>query len=275
MLFWANIRAISEAVGYTVRRANVILVPTVDDVVQSYESLNLDTQHFFREDSETGLLLKIIEYFKYRALILNDYVKPRLMDKNRAEEVFSYLVQSLHPSCPLPMNKQKGTKKAHAYFTGIVNMIIEAHTSNLPCNYNPLKLTTITKDNTLLRTLSRRVDGAFPSTVNPVAVWEIKEYYNTTTFGSRVADGIYETSLDGMELQELKQSEGIDVSHYLMIDAYNTWWNLGKSYLCRIVDMVHMGYVDEVLFGYEVYEQLPDIVRGWVIEANARIIRAQ
>ena len=47
-----------------------------------------------------------------------------------------------------------------------------------------------------LRTLARRVDGAFPSAVNPVAVWEIKEDYHTTTFGSRVADGVYETQID-------------------------------------------------------------------------------
>jgi hypothetical protein len=39
-----------------------------------------------------------------------------------------------------------------------------------------------------------------PGTVNPIAIWEIKEYYYTTTFGSRVADGVYETLLDGMEL---------------------------------------------------------------------------
>ena len=47
-----------------------------------------------------------------------------------------------------------------------------------------------------LRTLAQRVDGAFPSAVNPVAVWEIKEDYHTTTFGSRVADGAYETQID-------------------------------------------------------------------------------
>ena len=92
------------------------------------------------------------------------------------------------------------------------------------------------------------MDGAFPSAVNPVAVWEIKEYYYTTTFGSRVADGVYETLLDGMELEELREHEGIDVRHYLMVDAYFTWWECGRSYLCRIVDMLRMGYVDEVLF---------------------------
>jgi len=30
-------------------------------------------------------------------------------------------------------------------------------------------------------------------------------YYYTTTFGSRVEDGVYETLLDGMELEELRE----------------------------------------------------------------------
>jgi hypothetical protein len=120
-----------------------------------------------------------------------------------------------------------------------------------------------------VRTLARRVDGAFPSSVNPIAVWEIKEYYYTTTFGSRVADGIYESLLDGLELEELREHEGIDVKHYLIVDAHDTWWNQGKSYLCRIIDMLHMGYMDEVLFGYEVVERLPSIIQEWVDIANS------
>ena len=55
-----------------------------------------------------------------------------------------------------------------------------------------------------------------------------------------------------------------DVRHYLMVDVYFTWWNCGKAYLCRMFDMLHMGYVDEVLFGREVVEEMPCIVREWV-----------
>jgi hypothetical protein len=161
------------------------------------------------------------------------------------------------------MNKQKGDKKAPAYFTGIINILIESSTAGSPCDYDPHTLTTITRGGMPVRTLARRVDGAFPSTVNPTAIWEIKEYYYTTTFGSRVADGVYETLLDGMELEELHQNEGIDIKHYLMVDDYLTWWVLGKSYLCRIIDMLHMNLIDEALFGYEVVERLPDIAKQW------------
>jgi hypothetical protein len=114
------------------------------------------------------------------------------------------------------------------------------------------------------------VDGAFPSAINPVALWEIKEYYHTTTFGSRVADGVYETLLDGMELEELRQSEGIHVKHYLILDDRFTWWECGRSYLCRVIDMLHMGYVDEVLFGRETLKRLPKLVKGWVREVRRR-----
>ena len=185
------------------------------------------------------------------------------MDASEAKRQFRRLKTSLKPSCPLPMNKQKGSKKAEAYFTCIINMLIEANAKGFGCDYDPRRLTTFTRDGIPLRTLARRVDGAFPGAVNPVAIWEIKEYYYTTTFGSRVADGIYETLLDGMELEELRQHEDVDVKHYLMVDAHYTWWDCGKSYLCRIVDMLHMGYVDEVLFGREVLDELPRIVGEW------------
>ena len=49
-----------------------------------------------------------------------------------------------------------------------------------------------------------------------------------------------------------------------MVDAYDTWWKLGKAYLCRMFDMLHMGYMDEILFGREVVEEMPRIVAEWV-----------
>ncbi len=65
-----------------------------------------------------------------------------------------------------------------------------------------------------------------------------------------------------------RNREKIDVKHYLMVDAHYTWWNCGKSYLCRIIDMLHMGYVDEVIFGREVIAELPRIVKEWVVLAR-------
>ena len=102
-----------------------------------------------------------------------------------------------------------------------------------------------------------------------MAIWEIKEYYYTTTFGSRVADGVYETLLDGMELEELEIAAKRKIQHVLFIDDYFTWWECGRSYLCRMIDMLHMGYVDEVVFGREVLTRLPELAREWKVANDA------
>ena len=271
--FWANVRAISETVGYTARDKGTIKIPDLGEMTRAMEDRDLNAAHLTPDGcTPTRLAQRLSRYFEYRARVLNEYVEPRLMDAGRAKAEFKRLRKQLQPTpdCPLPMNKQKGKKRARAYLTCIVNMIVEANSEGLGCDYDPRALTTVTADGAPLRTLARRVDGAFPSTINPIAIWEIKEYYHTTTFGSRVADGVYETLLDGMELAELLERENLHVLHYLIVDAHYTWWRCGRSYLCRILDAMHMGYLDEVLFGYEVIERLPGMVRRWVQAARER-----
>ena len=268
--FWANVRTISQKLGYTERGEGVIKVPSLAEMREALAGLGLQSDHLVDAKGEpTALGQSLHDYFKFRADVLNNTVEPLSMTVKQAAQLFAEHKRRLRPSCPIPMNKQKGKKKTEAYFTGLINMLIEANAKGYPCDFDPRELTTITVQNAPLRTLARRIDGAFPRAVNPVAVWEIKEYYYTTTFGSRVADGVYETLLDGMELEELQEHEKIDVKHYLMIDAHYTWWDCGKSYLCRIVDMLHMGYVDEVLFGREVVAEMPRIVNEWVALAKA------
>jgi len=262
--FWAYVRSISQAVGYTARREGQIKVPTIQAMAAALNGLGLDGTRLLKPDGATRLAQTLHAYFEYRANTLNSFVEPRLMNKDTARELFEKMRKRLSPRIPIPMNKQKGDKKAPAYLTAIVNMLVEANAGGMDCDYDPRALTTFTQDGAPLRTLSRRFDGAFPCAVNPIAVWEIKEYYYTTTFGSRVADGVYETLVDGMELEELRVSEGINVLHYLMVDDHYTWWDCGRSYLCRILDMLHMGYVDEVLFGSEVVERLPAVAKEWV-----------
>ena|SRR5713226_77746 len=267
--FWANVRTISQHIGYTVRGAGEIKVPTIAEITQAFEQLKLSTKHVIGGDGQpTDFGRLLAAYFQHRANVLNRFVEPRLMDAKRAKQEFGKLRRQLRPNCPLPMNKQTGNKKAPAFLTGIANMLIEANAAGTECCYDPRELTTVTRDGVPVRTLARRIDGAFPSTINPIAVWEIKEYYYTTTFGSRVADGVYETLLDGMELEELREHEGIDIKHYLILDAHYTWWECGRSYLCRVLDMLHMGYVDEVLFGLEAIERLPSLVKQWVEAAR-------
>jgi len=239
---------------------------------RAYENLELNPDHVIGTTGHPTKLGQLLcDYFQYRADILNTQVQPNLMDAKAAKQVFLECKKRYPTRRPFAMNKQKGNKRAEAYLTCMVNMIIESRVKEYGCDLDPHSLTTVTKGDQPLRTLSRRLDGAFPSVVNPIAVWEIKEYYYTATFGSRVADGVYETLVDGMELEELHQGENINVKHYLFVDSHFTWWACGKSYLCRIVDMLHMGYVDEVLFGREVLRELPRIADEWVGLAAQRI----
>ena len=269
--FWANVRTVSEALGYTQRGKGQVRTYSLSDVEAVYRDAGLTTDHIVDSAGRTTEFgTDFMAYFSYRAQVLNEYVEPRLMNLEQAAALYAEMRKKLKPKCPVPMNRQKGDKKTIAYLTALVNMMVERYGGGPGCEFDPQKLTTVTNNNAPLRTLARRVDGAFPSVVNPIAIWEVKEYYHTTTFGSRVADGIYETLLDGMELEELREHEGVHVKHYLMVDAHYTWWRCGRSYLCRIVDMLHMGYVDEVFFGKEVVERLPEVVSEWVEQAKGR-----
>ena len=69
---------------------------------------------------------------------------------------------------------------------------------------------------------------------------------------------------------ELRKAEGIQIDHYLFVDSHFSWWGQGKSYLCRLIDLLHMGLLDEVLFGAEVIDRLPELVAQLVERAKGQ-----
>lgn len=291
--FWAYVRSISECLGYTVRGSSIVRSPIIAEMFAALNKLDQPTDKLGspRQPSELALLLQ--EYFKYRADVLNGQVLSDLMNANEARVAFEE-VKKLVGAKPtgklilskstgnesaveytvgdsvvrIPLNKQKNEKKWEAYLTGIVNLLVAERLSGLPCDYDPRRIPTVDHNGTLFQTFSRRYDGSFPSTRNPIAMWEIKEYYYTTTFGSKISDAVYITSLDGYEREELERGTGFTIQHLVMVDAYETWWLKGKSYLCRMIDILNIGHVDEILFGREVIRELPGIVDGWVETYN-------
>ena len=48
------------------------------------------------------------------------------------------------------------------------------------------------------------------------------------------------------------------------MDAYSTWMEQGKSYLCRMVDLLQRGAVDEIVVGREIVTSIPEMVTRWV-----------
>lgn len=171
--FWAHVRTISQEIGYTRRGTGAILIPTLDEIRDAFADLSLSTDHIIGGDNAvTPFGETLLGYFSFRASALNDHVRHNLMDKKAAEALFKKLRGRLKTQCPLPMNKQKHEKKNFAFLTCIVNMFLERNIGGASCDYDPRSLTTITHERQPLRTLARRVDGAFPSVVNPIAIWD-------------------------------------------------------------------------------------------------------
>lgn len=293
--FWAYVRTIGEAMGYSKRGADRVASFSVREMIDALVKLGRSSDLLGTSAAPTPFARKLRDYFNYRAEVLNTIVRHNLMDtaqvqaeydnvkrqvgavnrtpiiKNGKVVAFDYTVG--RDTVRVPMNKQSGDKRAESYLTGMVNLLIAHSLDGRPCDYDPRKIPVIDYNGSLYAALSRRMDGAYPSTTNPIALWEIKEYYYTTTFGSRISDAVYITSLDGYERLEVQRETGITIEHLVMLDAYDTWWGKGKSYLCRLVDALHMGHVDEILFGREVTEQIPSIVSRWVATESEGALR--
>ena len=254
--FWAIVKYASELLGYSNRSIIISGMKKYkkDDLITIRDKFNIASY----------IIDDILEYMNYRNSVIEDYIVPLLMDRDQAQNLFKDLHSKYKPKCALPHNKQRGQKKHLNYLSCIVNILTEVNLRGKPFCDCPRGLCLITdKDNKPIITLSRWMDGAYPTIHNPIAIWETKEYYGTTTFGSRVADGVYETQLDGYEIFEAERILGRRIQHYLIVDDKFTWWIKGKSYLCRLIDMMHMKFVDEVIFGREIMTRWPEIVQNW------------
>lgn len=262
--FWALVKLISEQLGYTRRRpagdSDVIRRYTPTEIRDALRRRGLNDMAV----QEQGWDELLAAYSEHRGEALEQVVASSLMDREEAAVEYARLrEQRVGWRCPEARNLQRGELNHPKYLAGLVNMVVEVELGDRTHDCNPNALVTITKDRVPVRTLARRVDGAYPSVNDPYAIWEVKEFYDSKTFGSRVADSIYESMLDGSELAELRATEGIDIKHYLMMDARDTWWRLGRSYLCRAIDMLHDDLVDEVFFGRQVLTEWPAVVRSW------------
>lgn len=263
--FWAFVKFVSENLGYTERGEGFVKRYSIDTIRALCEEHGINASE--------KVIAGTAQYSKMRADLLNNFAQKMLMDAQAASEEFRNW-EMLHRIgnyyCKLPLNKQKGEMKQIAFFTAIINIIAEktireitGNSYSLGFDDDPRSLAYILDDdNRIIGASSRRFDGAYPNIENPKLVWEIKEYYYATTFGSRVADGVYETQLDGFEFKELYERTGRKVYHVLFIDAYRTWWIQGKSYLCRLVDAMNSGVVDEVIVGREVLTRWPELLHS-------------
>ena len=263
--FWALVKYVSQELKYTDSDTGLVRMYSEDEIMNLLDA----NEHSF----EYEIVRSVSKYSQARAELLNSTVKTNLMDIDAARREYE-LLQSVHTEnayrCKIPMNKQSGDKQHVMYLTAIVNILTEqtlrTYTPHIEGKYfvdDPTKyIYAVDANQCLVGTASRHMDGAYPTLVNPLIVWEIKEYYGTKTFGSRVADGVYETQLDGYELKKFEQYIGHRILHVLFVDDYFTWWVKGKSYLCRLVDILNEGLVDEIIIGREVLNRWPEVLRS-------------
>jgi len=242
--FWANAKFISERVGYSKKRSGVLRTYT------KAEAHKVLSEH--KANVPPALLDEIVAYLNWRANRLNNQISKRFMNRVEARKEYRSMRKRLGSKRHIVMSKRKGKQKHPAYLTNIVGMLAENVLGKSGFIDDTQRLSVVTSNGIIEEIFSRRFDGAVPDTRNPRAVWEIKEYYDNKSFGSRVADGVYETLLDGYEIQGVQSRIGHRIKHFLFIDDRHTWWDIGKSYLCRMVDMLHTGHVDEIFFGREV-----------------------
>ena len=262
--FWALVKFASLELKYTDSSSGLVRGYSEDEIIAELDAKGYNVEY--------ELVRSVSRYSFMRAECLNTYVKNNLMTLSEAYheyEILRRIYDSEGYLCKIPMNKQKGDKCHIAYLTAIVNILTE-HTlrnvglfSGTKCFDDDPASSIYVVDNTgyLLGVTSRRMDGAYPTLNNPKIVWEIKEYYGTKSFGSRVADGVYETQLDGYEFEKFRQLCTDQIHHALIVDDHFTWWVKGKSYLCRLIDILNEGLVDEVIFGREVLTRWTEVLR--------------
>lgn len=263
--FWAFISFVSEHLKYSKKGQ-----------IRRYSKEEIEnlcaTKGVYYSDS---LINDALKYTNMRADLLTNFVKNNLMTGKEAHDEFEKLrpmYEDENFKCQLPLNKQKGEMRQIAYFTAIINILAEktirsvtGNIAELGFDDDPRGLTYLYDSrNRIIGSSSRRFDGAYPSINNPSIVWEIKEYYYNKSFGSRIADGVYETQLDGYEFRDIHRTYGREVYHVLFVDSYHTWWDLGKSYLCRLIDILNSGAVDEIIIGHEVLDRWPELLKHFV-----------
>jgi hypothetical protein len=144
----------------------------------------------------------------------------------------------------------------------------ECGKAGVSVNTNPQRRAALVSDEHIWVS-PRRLDGALPDLLNPIALWEIKEYWGKTKGGSKMSDALYEIHLVGLELREFEDEFGIHVNHYAVLDGLRQW-QARKSDVRRIVDLLYMGLLDELVAGREVLTEWPRIVNENIALAQRR-----
>jgi len=93
--FWAYVRAIGEARGYTKRGHDLVAAHTIDEMAEALTKLGRSSKPLGTTANPTELGLRLRDYFEYRADILNNSVKQNLMTATEAKREFELVKQEV------------------------------------------------------------------------------------------------------------------------------------------------------------------------------------
>src|SRR4051794_1505069 len=87
--FWANVRLISQEVGYTERATKQIKIPSDQEIRLKLKKIGINFDDVLADKNGIEHLDELLQnYFEYRASVLNSFVESRLMNAEKAKQVF-------------------------------------------------------------------------------------------------------------------------------------------------------------------------------------------
>ena len=111
-----------------------------------------------------------------------------------------------------------------------------------------------------LHVTARNLDGAIPGLINPLVVWEIKEYWGKTSGGSKMSDALYECQLVGREIREYEEKCDRKVIHMVFLDGKDQWQSRVSDFV-RFLDIFNQGLIDYLYIGREIESVLENDLR--------------
>ncbi len=86
--FWANVKLISQKLGYTNRKTKSIKIPTLEEIESVYNRLGLDSSKIIFKNKATRFGNLIIKYFQFRADFLSTNMEPNLLRLDQGTKIY-------------------------------------------------------------------------------------------------------------------------------------------------------------------------------------------
>lgn len=253
--FWHVVRMLADQPAAQRRYADAISPSQIMDLLRSAGTPAADALALYLQKREDALQ-RLSSYWSKRREV-SETAFSLMRTEEEAKRDYATVSDQVLQSYGVQLAGYHASPKV---LVNTVDAVIyrECKKANVPVNTNPQSRAALLSDEHIWVS-PRRLDGALPDLLNPVALWEIKEYWGKTGGGSKMSDAIYELHLVGLELRMFEAEFGVHVNHYAILDGLEQW-RARKSDVRRTVDLLYMGLLDEVVVGSEVISEWPRIV---------------